>query len=295
MPSKTDPYLLQVLAEQNQGFATRRRLLGRLGNLLKLPVVSLYTAFNQPVDLENADADMLEGILQKMDLKRGLALVLNSPGGDGMAAERIINICRSYSGTGQFVAVVPGKAKSAATLICFGAAKILMGRSSELGPVDPQVLVGNKRFAAHEIIESYENLFASAVKTKGNLEPFLLQLQNYDPRDIRRHRSYVSLSTDIAVRSLSSGMMKGKTFAQIEKKIKVFLVPAHTKAHARAIFRSEVKACDLTVDDLEPKFHEVASELHVRSSNFVTAHASKCIETERNSWVARVVPWSQQP
>ncbi len=295
MPKKTDPHLVQVLAERNQGFPTRRPLIYKLQRLLGLPVVSLYTAFNQPVDLENDDADMLESVLQTMDLRRGLALIINSPGGDGMAAERIINLGRSYSGNGEFVAMVPGKAKSAATLVCFGASKILMGRGSELGPVDPQFITGRKRFSCYEIIESYEDLFKRAVRTKGNLQPFLLQLQNYDPREIRQHRNYISLAEDIAVKSLASGMFANLRPSTIRGKIKSFLTPETTKAHARAIFRAEARKCDLKIEDIEPKFHDVASELHIRTSNFVTHHASKCIESEQNSWIAPFRPWEPQP
>jgi hypothetical protein len=294
MPKKkTGPHLLTVLQEQNQAFSTRRPLLAKLGKLLDRPIVSFYTAFNQNVGIENDDADMLEGVLQQMDLSRGLGLIIGSPGGDGMAAERIVNICRTFSGTGEFVAIVLGKAKSAATLVCFGASKILMGRSSELGPVDPQVRTApTKAIAAYDIIKSYEDLLNKAVKTKGNLQPFLLQLQNYDPREIQQHRSYCSLSIDIAVKNLSSGMMSGVPDTEILKKIKNFVTSETTKVHARAIFRNEARGCGITVEDIGANLQDVASELHVRTSNFVTRHASKCIETEETSWTAKFVPWS---
>jgi len=35
---------------------------------------------------------MLEGVLQKCDLKKGFALLVSSPGGDALAAERIFNL-----------------------------------------------------------------------------------------------------------------------------------------------------------------------------------------------------------
>jgi ClpP class serine protease len=64
--------------------------------------------------------------------KNGLALMIDSPGGDGLAAELIVNTCRAYSGTGDYWAIVPGSAKSAASIICMGAAKILMADTSQL-------------------------------------------------------------------------------------------------------------------------------------------------------------------
>jgi hypothetical protein len=44
----------------------------------------------------------------------------------------------------QFEVIVPHMAKSAATLICFGASCIHMGPTAELGPVDPQVKYINR-------------------------------------------------------------------------------------------------------------------------------------------------------
>ena len=57
-------------------------------------------------------------------------------------------------------ALVPLQAKSAATIIALGCDEIVMGRHSELGPIDPQILVpvpGGRRFApAHAILRDFE-------------------------------------------------------------------------------------------------------------------------------------------
>ena len=55
----------------------------------------IFTSFNYPVAIDDQDVVLFEDILQKMDLSNGLALLINSPGGDGVAAERIVNICRA--------------------------------------------------------------------------------------------------------------------------------------------------------------------------------------------------------
>ncbi|MBW8003881.1 MAG: hypothetical protein FVQ80_18110 [Planctomycetes bacterium] len=119
-----DPVISKVLVEKGQQHETRKNLFEEIEKELKRPVVSFFTSFSAPVGIEDSDAQMLEGILQKMDLTAGLALFIDSPGGNALAAERIINICRSYSEIREYWAIVPGKAKSAATLICFGASKI---------------------------------------------------------------------------------------------------------------------------------------------------------------------------
>ncbi|GCC10855.1 serine dehydrogenase proteinase [archaeon] len=244
--------------------------------------------------IEDADADMLEGVLQKMDLSSGLVLLISSPGGDGLAAERIINICRSYSKTNDYWAIVPGKAKSAATMICFGASKIIMGTTSELGPIDPQLTTSEnnevRRFSVYNVVESYDDLFSRAVNEKGNLQPYLQQLANYDEREIKEFRAALSLSEDIAIRTLAAGMMKGKSEDDIKKKLEIFLTPKHTKTHGRPIYRKEALSCGLKIEpkDVKDKFWKLVYELYIRTNNFVSTKAAKCIESKDHSFVATV-------
>lgn len=282
----------QVMIEQNQGHETRRRIFVELEKELKRPVVSFFTSFSFPVMIENTDSDMLEGVLQKMDLSQGLILFISSPGGDGLAAERIINVCRSYSKTGEYWIIVPGKARSAATMICFGASKIIMGATSELGPIDPQLATSKsgvvRRFSVYNVVESYDNLFSRAVKEKGNLQPYLHQLANYDEREIKEFRAALALSEDIAIRTLASGMMKGMSSSVIKKEIEIFLTPKRTKTHGRPIYREEALKCGLRIEsrDVKDKFWRLVYELYIRTNNFVSKKAAKCIESENHSFVA---------
>ncbi|MCL4465127.1 MAG: hypothetical protein M1389_03720 [Chloroflexi bacterium] len=286
------PVIQRVLAEQKQGHETRQGLFRSLEEQLGRPVVSFFTSFRFPVMIEDADADMLEGVLQKLDLSNGLALLISSPGGDGLAAERIINVCRSYSRTGEYWAIVPAKAKSAATMICFGASKIIMGATSELGPIDPQVAAPDdatlRIFSVFNIVKSYEDLFSQAVKEKGNLEPYLQQLSNYDAREIKEFRAALSLSEDIAIRTLASGMMRDMSEKDIKDKIKIFLTPERTKTHGRPIYAKEAADCCLEIElkDVTDRFWEVVYELNIRTSSFVSGEATKCIESKNHSFFA---------
>ena len=284
------PVVSQVMREQDQEPSTRRHLLMDLEKELKRPIVSFFTSFSYPVMIEDKDADMLEGILQKMDLSNGLALIINSPGGDGLAAERIINLCRSYCKTGEYWAIVPGKAKSATTMICFGGSKIIMGPASELGPIDPQFTTYEqgtaKWFSVYNVVKSYEDLFSRAVKEKGNLEPYLQQLAKYDEREIKECKAALSLSEDIAIKTLAAGMMKGLSKENIKKKIKIFLTPERTKTHGRPIYRDEAKQCGLNIEsrDVKEKIWELVYELYIRTENFVSGKASKTIESKNNGF-----------
>jgi ATP-dependent protease ClpP protease subunit len=282
----------QVATEQHQGHETRKKLFINLEKELNMPVVSFFTSFYAPVMIEDSDAQMIEGILQKLDLSNGLALLINSPGGIGISAERIINICKSYSASGEFIALVPGKAKSAATMICMGASKIYMSKTSELGPIDPQIQINKENklinIALCNLVSSYKELFVNANTTQGNIEPYLQQLSNYDAREIKEFESAIELAEDVAVRALSAGMLNGKSKDEIREKIKIFLTPEETKSHGRSIFYEEAKKCGLNIDimDLRSNIWKYAYELLVRTDNFVSTKVSKCIESKEYGFAA---------
>lgn len=268
------------------------------GNKRNKVVVSLFTSFRWPVVLEDTDADMLEEILHSCDCPaKELVLVINSPGGEAFAAERIVNICRSFSPEG-FTVIVPKMAKSAATMVCLGAKEIIMSPTSELGPVDPQIAVqdGNddlRYLAAHEIIESYKDLFDKANRTKGRLEPFLQQLQRFDARDIRRIVSAQELSASIAIKCLKDGMLSNLSEQKIEKKIAPFLDPAITKAHGRPIYHDVAKKCGLNVklESIHTDLWKQVWELYMRC-NYVVSNAglrvAKLVESLDDYYVASV-------
>ncbi len=79
------------------------------------------------------------GDLWQDKANKDLDLLLQSPGGDIDIAEKMIYMCRNNSSS--FRVIVAESAKSAATLIVLAADEIVMGYISELGPIDPQVIV----------------------------------------------------------------------------------------------------------------------------------------------------------
>ena len=128
------------------------------------------------------------------------------------------------------MAIVPGKAKSAGTIICMGASKILMAAPSELGPVDAQIIKEENGvrsvFSAHGLVQGYDRIFKEAVAAAGgHLEPYIQQLANYDDREINAYRSVIALADSIAVKVLRSGMLSDKTDDEIKTAIQVFLDP----------------------------------------------------------------------
>lgn len=284
-----------IAAERRQGHPTRKHLYADLEKRLGIPVVAYFTSFKYPVTISDDDTGMIEQVLQKCKLEKGFALIINSPGGSGLAAERIVNICRSYSGTGEYQSIIPSKAKSAATIICFGSSKMIMSKSSELGSIDPQIVVEEdekvKWFSVYNLVKSYRDLFSKAVKEKGNLQPYLQQLANYDEREIKEFEAELALSADMAIKILKSGMFSTMGPAQIKRKIHLFITPEEVKVHGRPIYAQEAKNCGLNVDMLDLRSEQwlLIRELYVRLDDLVSHdNISKCIECEKFSFRATI-------
>ena len=186
-------------------------------------VVSFFISFEANEPLSQKDADIIEEICCNTDTSKGITLILDAPGGAPLAAERIIQICRKYSGNKGFETVVPARAKSAATMICLGSDRILMSPTSELGPIDPQVpmqLYGDQWewVGAHHVIHTYDQLMRRAVALRhGHIEPLLQQLNKFNAIHIEQLRSATELCQHIAVRSLKHGMMSATTEQEIKR------------------------------------------------------------------------------
>jgi Serine dehydrogenase proteinase len=291
-----------LMEEVYQGHVTRipiyNRLERALGARKKVKVIAYFASFGWHGLLDDTDADMLEEVLQNSCLKNDheLVLVISSPGGSAVAAERMVNVCRSF-GNKQFSVIIPKMAKSAATMVCLGAMNIGMSKTSELGPIDPQIPVTNDRgqivkyLAAHEIIESYNELMKKASTSKGNTDPYLQQLARYDARDIRAIRSAQDLSESIAVNCLKYGAWGRLSRKAIKKRIAPFLRPRFTTVHERPIYYSTVKKCgfNVTLYPITGEMWRTVWELYVRLNWVVTHKVPKIIESADNSFVSNLV------
>lgn len=281
----TESYITTLANELNQHPRPRQELLRKIGDEIGCTAVAFFTSFRYRVMIEEGDADMLEEVLQVTDLSNGLCLILDSPGGDALAAERIVRICREYS-AGKFEVMVPRRAKSAATMLAFGANRIYMTPTSTLGPIGTQVLRKEadgtfEQYSAHAIIKSYDDLMEKAINTEGHLEPYLQQLSRYNAVEIEELRTAEALATDIAVRWLKEGMLSNMSRDKIRKKISIFSRPEATKAHGREIHYAEARKSGLKIELIphnKPLWRFLA-ELYTRADYYVSSDYCKLVES----------------
>ncbi|MBK1884674.1 hypothetical protein JIN85_19845 [Luteolibacter pohnpeiensis] len=103
-----------------------------------LPDYNPLLFLDQSNQVSEDHADQIYSSLCRFDDPRNILLIIGSRGGRIEPAYLISKNCKAVSKE-RFVAVIPRRAKSAATLIALGADEIHMGSMSELGPIDPQL------------------------------------------------------------------------------------------------------------------------------------------------------------
>lgn len=277
-----------VQSEGASEHPTRQPLYRELGRQMKRRVVCFYTSFSGGVSILQPDAEVIEEVVAHTKGPKPITLVVNSPGGDGVEAERIVRVCRKLSGD-DFEVVVPRMAKSAATLICFGANRILMSPTSELGPVDPQVpwrtATGLRLFPTRTLVETYDELMSEAMKTTGHVEPYLQQLQTFNAGEVRQWRKFEELTREMAWKLLACHQMKGKSKSWITKRISIFTDTDKTLEHSRPIFSEDANGAGLNVqvEEAGSKTWKPLRELHARCSHYLSRGLAKLVESQDRS------------
>ena len=91
-----------------------------------------------------------EEVLFDANPSEDLHIFLGSPGGDGETALRLVR--QAHARSRRLTVIVPDQAKSAGTLFVLGAHSIVMGPTSDLGPIDPQFLLRDGSLVAAKAI-----------------------------------------------------------------------------------------------------------------------------------------------
>ena len=122
--------------------AIRRKYLALMHEYTGRNVIAYYSSFIQRPGLENGiindeDKNAFMQCVHKLDKKIGLDLILHTPGGDIAATESLVTYLKKIFGNDIRV-FIPQIAMSAGTMISLSAKEIVMGKQSNLGPIDPQ-------------------------------------------------------------------------------------------------------------------------------------------------------------
>jgi ClpP class serine protease len=175
-------------------------------------------------------------------------MILVSPGGDGEAAVRLVRSLQARCK--ELTVIVPDIAKSAATILVMGAHHILMGPTSDLGPVDPQFQIGGQQglVSAKDIIAAVENAEKAVSASPDTYPIHAALLSDVTALQVQQARSALARTEDLVSEALQS--LPGRTEAEVEElkarlKVKLIDVP---QEHSAVFSAQDAKQAGLPVD-----------------------------------------------
>lgn len=118
--------------------------------------------FDDSQSIARFHSERIYDAIKSFKEKKDIILFLRSKGGETESAYMISKLCNRFK-KDKFIVSIPAEAKSAATLLAFGADEIHMGHMSELGPIDIQVdglpllSVSNTLTKIASIVHEYPN------------------------------------------------------------------------------------------------------------------------------------------
>ncbi|MHB1509997.1 MAG: SDH family Clp fold serine proteinase [Acidimicrobiales bacterium] len=165
-------------------------------------------------------------LLHKAETGTDLDFLIHTPGGDVDAADKIVRILRKRVGEkGTLRVVVPDCAKSAGTLLALGAHFIVMSDSSELGPIDPQIIARDgagqpTRRPAHTYVDGYDALVTkindpASYEDGKDTKAEQLLLSKCDPALLDLCRQAIRRSRRLAERLLQQGMLQNGAWTEV--------------------------------------------------------------------------------
>jgi len=166
-----------------------------------------------------------------------LDLILHSPGGSAEATASIVRyLRRKFDHIRVFV---PVAAMSAATMWALAGNEIVMGKHSQLGPIDPQLLTPQGAIPARAILDQFDRAKKECSENPAVLGAWLPILQQYGPALIEQCENAEKLAKRLTTDWLTAYMFANADDAQrkAERIVEFFVDPSRAPV-ARAWDRS---------------------------------------------------------
>lgn len=252
------------------------------GFLQKPQVPGLFTSIN----MEDINGFMAG--VHGHDSGKDLLLILHTPGGLAEAAQTVVDYLRSKFTS--IDAVVPTYAMSAGTMIALGCDRIVMGRQSQLGPTDPQLIVENRAFSAHSIVEQFEEAKVEIAGAPVLAHAWAPVLRSFGPALLQEARKSISYGQSLVRDWLHDYMFSDKP----ERDTLAPAVAEHFGgnqhgSHGRRIGRDEARSQQLEIVDLEGDGDlqdEVLTLYHLSTIAFEMGPAVKLVSSSNGRlWI----------
>lgn len=248
----------------------RKKYLQQLHALTKRNIIVYYSGWLQKpqltkekairFDINDADKEAFMAAIHGMDRSLGLDLLLHTPGGEMAATESIIDYLRAMFADVR--AVVPQIAMSGGTMIACSCDRIVMGKQSSLGPVDPQT----NGMAAHGVIEEFRRAVKAVSKNPALVPIWQVIINKYPPTLVGECEKSMKWAREMVSERLQKHMFKSAKMPKTRalKVVRELASHAMTKSHSRHISIDKAREIGLLVDGLEDdqKLQDAALSVH---------------------------------
>lgn len=246
------------------------------------------------VSIAHEDINGLMSVMYGMDWAKGLVLVLHTPGGITNAAETVVEYL--HSKFDDIEVIVPTFAMSAGTMISLASNRIVMGRQSQLGPIDPQMPLPGRYCSARAVVDQFERAREEILADQRLAHVWAHVLQSMGPSLVQEATQNLEYGEKMVTRWLERRMFanrpEGQRQEMASRAAKHFNDATMHKSHGRRIDRQEAKQLDLDIADLEDDSElqdTVLTAYHVMTITFEKSNAAKMMASGHGrQWVRNV-------
>ena len=232
-------------------------------------------------------------VLHGMDWDKPLILVLHTSGGVTYAAESIVDYIRSKFA--RIEVIVPTFAMSAGTMIALASNSIIMGRHSQLGPIDPQMQYASGRsVSAQAVVDQFNQAKEEILLDIENAHIWAPILATLGPSLIQEAQNALEYGEAMVGKWLNEYMFSNikdqdERSAKANRVAKYFNDAAKHKSHGRRIGQEE--ACDVGIcvkklEDDEKLQDNILTAYHLMTIIFEQSPVTKIIWSHKGrEWV----------
>ena len=257
----------------------RRKYLRKVSEETGRNVIAYYSGWLQKASPDTAVNDRDKSgfmlTIHRLDKSKGLDLMLHTPGGDIAATESLVDYLYSIFGKNIRV-IVPQLSMSAGTMIALSSQEIVMGKHSNLGPIDPQI----GGLACQAILDEFEQAKKDIKANPQSAPLWQVIIGKYHPTLLGACKQAIEWSEKMVEEWLKENMCS-EDERKVKNILKTFADHRKQKSHARHISRRECEEVGLNITKLESNQElqdHVLTTHHAFLHTFAHTSAVKIIE-----------------
>lgn len=213
------------------------------------------------LSINDTDKNAFMATIHGLDRTKGLDLLLHTPGGSIAAAESIVDYLRRMFGT-NLRAIVPQIAMSAGTMLACSCGEIVLGKQSNLGPIDPQM----NGMPANGVLREFEQAAKEVKADPSRIAVWQPIIGKYHPSFLQECVNAIAWSKTVVTDWLTTGMFSGDPKAESKAKRVVRELSDYKKmkTHGRHVHIDQCKQLGLNILDLEsdPTLQDLVLTVH---------------------------------